>query len=80
MGSAATGIPTGAPVVASPLETLDYFCGWSCEDDARDVHRDGEVIGRVQVRCMVLFPFLFFVFFLFLKNCFFCVFLGQEEE
>ena len=65
MGSATTGIPTGAPVAASPLETSASFCAWSYEDDARDVDRDGEVIGRLQVRWMVLFPFLFFVFFSF---------------
>ena len=80
MGSATKGIPTGAPVAASPFETSVIFYAWSCEDDAKDVDRDGEVIGRLQVRWMLLFPFLFFCFFLFPKNCFFCVFLGQEEK
>lgn len=81
MGSAATGIPTGALVAASPLETLASFYAWSYEDDVRDVDRDGEVIGRLQVRLRVLFPFLFLCFSLFLKNSFFlCSFLGQEEE
>ena len=63
MGSAATRIPTGALVVASPFETSASFYAWSCEDDARDVYRDGEVIGRLQVRWTV--SFLIFVFFLF---------------
>ena len=77
MGSTTTGVP----VAASPLQTSASFCAWSFEDDPKDVDRDGEVIGRLQVRLMVLFPFLFFCFlFLFLKDCFFCVFLGQEEE
>ena len=81
MGSAAIRIPTGALVAASPLKTSTSFCAWSFEEDARDVDRDGEVIGRLQVRWMVLFPFLFFVFFSFPKKLFFffCVFLGQEE-
>jgi len=79
MGSTTIGIPIGALVAASPLETSAYFCAWSYEDDAKDVDRVGEVIGRLQVRWMVLFSFLFFCFlFLFLKNYFF--FLGQEEE
>ena len=47
MGSTATGIPTRAPVAASPLENLASFYAWSYEDDARDVDRDGEVIGRL---------------------------------
>lgn len=63
MGSSATGIPTGAPVAASPFENSASFCAWRYEDDARDVDRDGEVIGGLQVRLMVLFPFLFFCFF-----------------
>ena len=79
MGSAATRILIGAPIAASPLETPYSSCAWSCEDDARDVDKDGEVIGRLPVRWMVLFYFLFFCF-VFLKNCFFCFFLLQEEE
>jgi len=79
VGSAATGIPTRAPVAASPLETSTYFYAWSFTEDARDVDRDGEAIGRLQVRWMVLLP-LFFLFFSFLEKLFFCVFLGQGEE
>jgi len=45
MGSAARGIPTGAPLGASPFEISTYFCAWICEDDAKDVDRDGEVMG-----------------------------------
>jgi len=63
MGLAAIGIPTRVPIAASPLETSAYSYAWNYGDDARDVDRDGEVIGRLQVWCMVLFPFLFFVFF-----------------
>jgi len=74
MGSIATGIPIGAPVAPSPFKTSASFCAWSCEDDAKNVDRYGKVIGRLQVRWMVLFPFLFFHFFPFsLKSCF-CVF------
>lgn len=81
MGSVATGIPIGAPVAASPFETLASFCAWIYDHDARHLDIDGEVIVRIQVRWMVLFPFLFFCSFFFsLKKIFFCVFLGQEEE
>ena len=82
MGSTATGIPIGALVVASTFKILASFYAWSCEDDSTDVDRYGEVIGRLQLRWLVLFPCLFFcfLFFFFLKNSFFCVFLGQEEE
>lgn len=63
IGSAATGIPTGALIVVSPLETLASFGAWRFEEDSIDVDRDGEVIGRLQVRWMVLLPRLFFCFF-----------------
>lgn len=46
-GLAATRIPIGAPIVVSPLETLASSYAWSCEDDARGVDRDGEVVGRL---------------------------------
>jgi len=72
MGSTATRIPTGAPVATSPLETSASLYAWSYEDDAKDVDRDGEVIGRIQVRWMVLFPFLFFCFFFSSKTVFLC--------
>ena len=48
MGSTAIGIPTGAPVATSPLETSASFCAWSYEDDAKDVNIDGEVIDKVK--------------------------------
>ena len=47
MGSTATGILTGARVVASPLEISAYFCAGGCEDDAKDADGDGEVIGKL---------------------------------
>jgi len=78
MGSVAIGIPTGAPEATSSLETSTSFYAWSREDDARDVDRGGEVICRLQVRLMVLFPFLFF--FLFLKNCFSVFFLDMKKN
>lgn len=65
MGSAATGIPTGAPVAASPLEYSASFCAGSSEDDARDADGDGEVIGKLQVRFKALLPLFFLFFFLY---------------
>ena len=66
MGLAATRIPIGAPLAASPLETSASPYAWSFEDDARGVDKDGEVVGRLQMRLMVLFPLSFFC--LSLKN------------
>lgn len=63
MGLAATGIPTGAPVTASPFKISAYFCTGSYEDDARDANGDGEVLGKLQVRFEVLLPLLFCFFF-----------------
>lgn len=62
MGSAATGIPPGALVVASPLQTSAAPYDWSFEDDVRGVDKDGEVVCRLQVRLMVLFPLILFCF------------------
>jgi len=64
MGSIARGIPTGAPIATSPFETSAYFYAWSYEDDARDVYRDEEVIGGLQVRfgCYSLSYFCFLLF------------------
>lgn len=67
MGSATTEIPTGAPVAASPFEILACFYFGSCEDDARDVDGDGEVLGKLQVRFEVLLPLLFLFYFIFFK-------------
>ena len=58
MGSTATGIPTGAPIATSPFEASASFCAWSCEDDAKDVGRDGhknfKEIGKERKLCFFL--------------------------
>jgi len=69
MGSTATRIPTGAPVVASPFKICTYFYTRSYGDDARDVDGDGEVLGKLKVIFEVFFP-LFFLFFLVFLNWF----------
>jgi len=74
MGSIAIGIPIGALLATSPLETSAFFYAWSFDEDAIDVYRDREVIGRLQVRWMVLLPLFFSFFSLFLKNYFFLCF------
>jgi len=58
MGSVATGIPTGATVVASPFEILAYFDARSCVGDAIDVDGDGRILGKLQVRFEVMLPLL----------------------
>jgi len=66
MGSAATGIPIRAPVVASPFQISAYFYVGGYEDDSRDVDGDGEILGKLQVRFEVLLPLVFlFLFFLY---------------
>ena len=80
MGSAAIGIPTGAPVATSPLETSASFYAWSYEDDARDADGDGEVIGKLRVRFEVLLPFLFLFFFLFLLKTIFSMFFWDRKK
>lgn len=62
------------------LWNFSFFYSWICEDDAKNVDRDGEVIGKLQVKFEVLFLFLFLFSSLFTKNCIFCVFLGHEER
>lgn len=84
MGSAATGIPIGAPIAASPFEILAYFCVGSYEDDARDADGHGEILGKLQVRFELLLPLLFlffvFVFFFILKTGFLCFSVTGREK
>ena len=79
-GSAATGIPIGALVVASPLQISAYFCAGGYEDDTKDAYGDGEVIGKLQVKFEVLLPFLFLFFPLFTKNCFSVFFWDRKKK
>lgn len=74
MGSVATGIPTGALVVASPFENSASFCAWSYEDDSRDVDKDGEVIGGISGEVDGVIPFLIFLYFSFPGELFFLCF------
>jgi len=63
MGSAAIGIPIGAPVATSPLETLAIPYARSSIIVQEVEMNDGGIVGKLQVKLMVPFPPFIFVFF-----------------
>ena len=62
MGSTATGIPTGAPIATSPLETSAISLCLELENDSRGGDECWRDSKKLQVKLMVHFP-LIFVFF-----------------
>jgi len=63
MGSTATGISTGGPVAASPLETSAILLCLELENDASGGDACGGTVGKLQVKLMVPFLLLFLFFF-----------------
>ena len=63
MGSTTTGIPTGAPIAASPLETSAIPSAWSSRMMPEEEMNDVGIVGKPQVELMVSFPPFIFVFF-----------------
>ena len=63
MGSAATGIPTGAPIATSPFETSAISLCLELKNDVKGVDKDGGIAGKLQVKLIVPFLLMFFVFF-----------------
>lgn len=56
---------------------FNFFLSLEFEDDTIGIDKYGEVVGRHQVRWMVLLPLLFFVYFFY---WFFFFFFRQEEK
>ena len=78
MGSAATGIPIGAPVLLLPLKLQLFPYAWSSRMMPEVEMNDGGIVGKLQVKLMVPFPPLFLFFFSKLKNIFLCFFLERK--